>query len=62
MKPESYINGWFAHKGERSQEENPYKEKVQEYSHNQWISGWCDRFSAVKHGLDLSLDEMDIFS
>ncbi len=63
MKPEPYINGWFSHKNDiaNNDDENPYFEKSQKYSHMQWLSGWCARFSAVKHGLDLSLDDMDIY-
>lgn len=56
-KTEAYLNGWSAHKGDQSQDLNPYHEGTQNYSHSQWLSGWCDRFSACKHGLSLSLDE-----
>lgn len=61
-KRESYLNGWLAHKGDCPQDLNPYNEIQQPYSYANWLSGWCDRFSAVKHGLDLSLDEMDMWS
>lgn len=56
---EAYLNGWFAHKKNTPNFTNPYLEHQQYYSHMQWLSGWCDRFSAVKHGQDLSLDEME---
>lgn len=56
MKSSPYMDGWFAHKKDLGTV-NPYDEKTQSYSHNQWTSGWCDRFSAIKHRLDLSLDD-----
>jgi hypothetical protein len=54
---EAYLNGWLAHKNNEEQDFNPYREGAQQYSYNQWLSGWCDRFRAVKHGYDLTLDE-----
>lgn len=60
MKSEAYMNGWFSHLNDFSETANPYQEHIQRFSYVQWISGWCDRFSAVKHGHDLSLDE-DLF-
>lgn len=62
-KSEAYLNGWLAHKNgvENTADDNPYLETLQHYSNNQWLSGWCDRFSAVKHGLDMSLDETECY-
>lgn len=52
----AYMDGWHSHKGGQEQS-NPYSEAYQPYSYRQWLAGWCDRFSAIKHELDLSLDE-----
>jgi hypothetical protein len=60
-KHESYLNGWLAHKYGIEQSPNPYSESQQPYSYRQWLSGWCDRFSAVKHDLDLFLDSDEGF-
>lgn len=49
MTSEAYRNGWLAHAKKHPAEGNPYDEKAQPYSHAQWTSGWCGRFSAVKH-------------
>lgn len=57
MMSEAYLNGWHAHKKYELQSLNPYNEALQFYSHNQWLSGWCARFSAVKHSQDLEHDE-----
>lgn len=54
---EAYLNGWHAHGNGIETEANPYNENYQQYSHNQWLSGWCSRFDAIKHGKDLSLDD-----
>ena len=56
---EAYMNGWFAHKNKTAAEgENPYPENTMPFSRAQWLSGWCDRFSAVKHGGSLELDDV----
>jgi hypothetical protein len=60
MKSAPYLDGWLAHKGGLNQH-CPYREDVQPYSYGQWVSGWCDRFSAVKHETDLSLDDTQTF-
>ena len=52
---DAYKDGWFAHRD--GVQDNPYDESSQKYSHYQWDSGWVARFSAVKHGGDLSLDD-----
>jgi allantoicase len=53
----AYRDGWFAHKNDCRTESNPYSETLQFSSHSEWLSGWCARFAAVKHGKDMSLDE-----
>ncbi len=55
-KSEAYLNGWHAHKNGEVSGLNPYLEGIQEYSNNQWISGWCARFEAIKHEKSLELD------
>lgn len=55
-KSEAYLNGWHAHKAGLVSGDNPYDEAKQFYSDNQWVSGWCARFDAIKHGYSLSLD------
>lgn len=58
---EAYRNGWLAHKNHNGVEDkNPYDSATQRYSTAQWIEGWCARFAAVKHDLDLSLDSEDL--
>jgi len=58
MKSEAYLNGWHAHKDgiENTANDNPYLEATQQYSNNQWLSGWCGRFEAIKHDKSLELD------
>lgn len=46
----AYRDGWLAHKSGVGVDENPYDERKQSFSHGQWTGGWCERFSAVKHG------------
>lgn len=53
----AYLDGWFAHKGSVSGDDNPYNERTQPVSHGQWMSGWCKRFGACQHDGDLSLDD-----
>lgn len=48
--PESYRNGWIAHRNGASFHINPYDEVTQTISHAYWTTGWCNRFVAVKHG------------
>lgn len=56
---EAYRNGWEAHSRGvgLDPDPNPYSEDTQPFSHSQWLDGWCSRFSALKHGGDLTLDE-----
>jgi hypothetical protein len=58
-KSDAYIDGWLAHKfGENnSDENNPYDQHKQAMSHQQWLSGWCDRFGRCKHDGELTYDE-----
>lgn len=60
-KPTPYLDGWHAHKNGHLAEDNPYAETRQARSYHQWISGWCDRFQAVKHGYALTWDH-ELFS
>lgn len=53
---EAYLNGWHCHEKGLVSGNNPYNESFQFYSYNQWLSGWCGRFEAIKRGKDLSLD------
>lgn len=56
----AYIDGWNAHRLGVRVEDNPYSETTQAYSNSQWLSGWCRRFGAVKHGEDTAeLDDKD---
>lgn len=60
---ESYLNGWMAHKnGVNYSNYNPYNEKNQAISHDQWHSGWVDRFNAIKHGRELKWDNFHIYN
>jgi hypothetical protein len=55
---DAYLDGWHAHrKFGPPTPDNPYNEDTQPRSHTQWLSGWCDRFNAVKRGYDLEHDE-----
>ncbi|GJD87809.1 hypothetical protein BHAOGJBA_1314 [Methylobacterium hispanicum] len=56
-KSEAYLDGWLAHAQDVGSDDNPHEERRQPRSHAQWTSGWCARFSAVKHGLDLTYDD-----
>lgn len=55
---ESYLNGWHAHRAGVDVDENPHNERTEPLSNMRWCSGWCARFSAVKHGQSLELDEV----
>ena len=63
MPSSAYLDGWFTHKSGlthpklEGMPDNPYDPDWQPYFNQQWMSGWCDRFSAVKHGGDLVHDE-----
>lgn len=61
MKPNdnstAYIDGWLAHKNGCDINVNPYNEVSQEKSHSDWVCGWCARFNAIKHELDMTLDD-----
>lgn len=61
-KHQAYLDGWLAHKNEHSQKTQPYNEATQAFSATQWVSGWCDRFSAIKHGLELTHDDAQFAS
>lgn len=54
---DNYLDGWFAHKDGHVSSSNPYNENTQSVSYYRWMSGWTERFNAVKHELDLSTDE-----
>ncbi len=53
----AYRDGWFAHKARVNGASNPYKEAEQPQSHSLWTSGWTARFSAIKHGRSMEMDE-----
>ncbi len=55
----AYCDGWLAHKNDVGIEENPYDELRQPFSNLQWMRGWCDRFSAIKHGRIAEFDWRD---
>ena len=68
-KSEAYIDGWLAQRhdskfaalyadGKRPKSDNPYNEFTQERSRIAWHTGYYDRQSAIKHGGDLSLDDV----
>ena len=61
-KHQAYLDGWLAHQPERGQDLQPYNEALQAFSATQWLSGWCDRFSAIKHGLELTHDDAQFAS
>lgn len=54
---DAYVDGWHAHRLDLSVDDNPYHVRLQFTSHNRWVSGWCKRFEAVKHGQPLELDD-----
>jgi len=58
VKSTEYMDGWAAHQNRRVSGENPYNEWTQARSYTRWLSGWCGRFEAVKHGKPLDLDEV----
>lgn len=53
-----YMDGWFAQRDDLSVDKNPYDKRLQSKSFSLWESGWCARFNAIKHGLDLALDDL----
>ena len=53
----AYRDGWHASKNGVDIEDNPYDEHRQTYSNRLWMSGWCGRFGAIKHGYDLGSRE-----
>lgn len=56
---EAYLNGWMAHKnGVKYSNRNPYNEKTQAISYDEWHSGWCDRFNSIKHDRELKYDDI----
>lgn len=55
-KSTQYMDGWNAHKEGHASKLNPYPETLCAFSHRHWLSGWCDRFDAVKHGHSTDLD------
>lgn len=57
---EGYLNGWHAHRVGLTVHENPYNENTMHISYMNWVTGWCARFSAIKHGLSLELDEKQL--
>lgn len=46
----AYLDGWHAHRLGTKVNYNPYDVATQPVSHRQWLCGWSQRFSAVKHG------------
>ena len=54
---DAYKDGWYAHLLRVDIEKNPFDYRYQPYSQAEWRRGWCARFDAVKHDLDLSLDQ-----
>lgn len=52
-----YMDGWCAHKEGCISGSNPYDDLTQAFSCRRWLSGWCARFEAIKHGSPLDLDE-----
>ena len=60
MKHPAYIDGWFAHKGGQPND-NPYNVITQSVSYIKWESGWYARSAARRHGLDMSLDELNVY-
>ncbi len=55
-KPSEYMDGWHANKNGHVSGDNPYNEDLQPFSYRRWLSGYCGRFDAVKHGHSLELD------
>ena len=49
MFTHQYREGWIAHMNGLSSS-NPYNESTQCISYHEWLSGWCERFGAVKRG------------
>lgn len=59
FRTDAWLDGWHAHRlGISVDDGNPFGEKATYRSHLQWISGWCSRFAAVKHGDPLIYDEV----
>jgi hypothetical protein len=58
-RSDAWLDGWHAHRNgvTNNDDDNPYNERRQHYSYTQWIAGWCARFSALKHGHSLELDD-----
>lgn len=63
MPTNAYLDGWFTHKSEMEHPrlggmpDNPFNPQTQPRSNQQWTSGWCDRYAAVKRGGFLEHDE-----
>lgn len=49
----AYHDGWLAHSNGVDCDQNPYDERRQMRSHNEWNSGWFGRFGHIKNGRDL---------
>jgi hypothetical protein len=47
----------MAQRNGQSVDDNPYNEVTQEFSYHHWMSGWCVRRGAEKHGEDLRFDQ-----
>lgn len=52
-----FMDGWVAHLNGFVLDANPYHEKLQAFSFRRWLSGWCSRHDAIKHGKPLDLDD-----
>lgn len=55
-----YKDGWLAHNNDIDVDDNPYNEKSQQFSHEQWKHGWCARFSVIKHGDEIEENDNTI--
>lgn len=44
----AWLNGWFAHMGNKSVDDNPYDEVTMLASHSFWLSGWTSRRNSVR--------------
>lgn len=55
-----WAEGWRSHQ-DGLDDENPYDRQRQLWSHTQWQSGWCARFTAIKHGFALTYDDNQVY-
>ena len=57
MDDAPFMDGWRANLQGWDVGQCPYDERYQSWSHDRWITGWCARHDAAKHGRDLSRDD-----